>query len=69
MEVWFWEDNWVLGILGGHPTLLNHSAIIRECKVTEFVNPVSRDWNFDLLSNVISETKRDAISRIYVGRL
>ncbi|KAB2608850.1 CMP-sialic acid transporter 1-like [Pyrus ussuriensis x Pyrus communis] len=38
----------------------------RECKVAEFIDPVSREWNIDLLSNLVSEEEWVAISHIHV---
>ncbi|KAM2698195.1 hypothetical protein EV1_037234 [Malus domestica] len=69
MEVRFWQDNWIPGITGGHPTPLNPSVINRECKVAEFIDPSSRTWNLDLLSNFILDSESDTISKIYVGPL
>ncbi|KAM1369940.1 hypothetical protein ACFX15_039729 [Malus domestica] len=67
MGVRFWEDNWVPGISGVHLIPLNHSAINKESKVANFIDPILRAWNLDFLSNLILETERDIISRIYVG--
>ncbi|KAM1981033.1 hypothetical protein ACFX15_037578 [Malus domestica] len=71
MKVWFWQDNWIPGITGGggHPTPFNPSVINRKCKVAEFIDPSSRTWNLDLLSNFISDSESDTISKIYVGPL
>ncbi|KAM1113978.1 hypothetical protein FF1_046644 [Malus domestica] len=51
----------------GHPTPLHHSGLNGECKVADFINPSSREWKVDLLSNLISENERDVIAQLYVG--
>ncbi|KAM2786714.1 hypothetical protein PS2_007578 [Malus domestica] len=52
-----------------HPKPLNPSVINREYKVAEFIDPSSRTWNLDLLSNFISDSESDTISKIYVRPL
>lgn len=55
-------DNWVPGIPAGHHTPPLHMDISRESKVAEFIDPVSRLWNMDLLSHFVPEAKLVAIS-------
>lgn len=62
-------DNWVLGILAGHPTPPMLVDVNRECKVVEFIDLVSREWSLDPLSNFVLEFERGAISQIHVGPL
>ncbi|XP_050142150.1 uncharacterized mitochondrial protein AtMg00310-like [Malus sylvestris] len=42
-EVRFWKDNWVPGILGGHPTPPSNADISCESKVAEFIDPIARE--------------------------
>ncbi|KAM1661741.1 hypothetical protein ACFX2K_004577 [Malus domestica] len=44
-------------------------VISNESKVAEFIDPVSRVWNIDLLSHFVSKAERVAISHIHVGPL
>ncbi|KAM2596135.1 hypothetical protein TB2_040605 [Malus domestica] len=38
-------------------------------EVAEFIDPVLREWNLDLLSNFVPESEREAISQINMGPL
>ncbi|KAM2242202.1 hypothetical protein ACFX1S_009188 [Malus domestica] len=51
----------------GHPTPHLHMDIHRESRVVEFIDPESKEWNSDFLSNFVSEDERVAISHIHVG--
>lgn len=66
-EVRFWADNWVPGIPEGHPTPPLYTEINKECKVVEVIDPISREWNTDFLSNLVLKDEQVAISHIHVG--
>lgn len=47
-----------------HPPLLAKTS--GDCRVTKFIDPVSREWNLDMISDLVPETVRGVISQIHV---
>lgn len=66
-EVRFWRDNWVSGLPAGHPSPPLLAEANDDYRVVEFIDPISREWKMDLLSDLVPETVCGAISQIHVG--
>ncbi|KAM1310374.1 hypothetical protein FF1_006931 [Malus domestica] len=62
-------DNWVPSIPSRHSTLPLHSKINKETRVAMFIDPVLKDWNFAIVSELVPEVKCIVISNIHAGPL
>lgn len=66
-QVRFWMDNWVPGLPEGYPISPMLAKTSDDCRVAEFIDPVSRELKLDLLSDLVPETVCGIISQIHVG--
>ncbi|KAM1511078.1 hypothetical protein ACFX10_020030 [Malus domestica] len=64
-HVRFWLDNWIPGLTEGHPILPMIGDANNDCRVAELIDSVTREWNLDLLADLVPETVCGAISRIH----
>ncbi|KAM1838383.1 hypothetical protein ACFX14_020050 [Malus domestica] len=64
-HVRYWLDNWIPGLTEGHPILPMIGDANNDCRVAELIDSVTREWNLDLLADLVPETVCGAISRIH----
>lgn len=60
------DFGWII-YLRGIPSLLLLSETSGDCRVTKLIDPVSREWNLDLLLDLVQEMVCEVISQIHVG--